>query len=56
VVEGGAVEFWVYDPNDPAAPGTLRFDRAEQRFWATRVHDTAVGPIRAFRMYYGPFL
>jgi hypothetical protein len=56
VVEGGAVEFWVYDPNDPAAPGTIRFDRAEQRFWATRVHDTAVGPIRAFRMYYGPFL
>jgi hypothetical protein len=56
VVEAGVVEFAVYDPNDPQSPGAIRFDPAARRFWATRVHDTSVGPIRAFRMYYGPFL
>lgn len=56
VVEGGAVEFVVYDPNDPSAPGLIRFDAAERRFWATRLFDTRVGPIRAFRMYVSPLL
>ena len=51
-----AVDFTVYDPNDPSAPGVIRFDRKARRFWSTRVYDTSVGPIRAFRMYYGPFL
>lgn len=50
-----AIEFIVYDPNDPTAPGLIRFDRRARRFWSTRVYDTSVGPIRAFRMYYGPF-
>jgi len=51
-----AVEFIVYDPNDPTTPGLIRFDRRARRFWSTRVYDTSVGPIRAFRMYYSPLL
>jgi hypothetical protein len=50
------VEFVVYDPNDPAVPGTIRFDRRARRFWSTRVYNTSVGPIRAFRMYFSPLL
>jgi hypothetical protein len=50
------VAFIVYDPNDPTMPGVIEFDPGEQRFRSTRVHDTSVGPIRAFRMYFGPFL
>jgi hypothetical protein len=50
------VDFTVYDPNDPAEPGTITFDRAARRFWATRVYDTRPGEIRAFRMYYSPLL
>jgi hypothetical protein len=49
-------DFSVYDPNDPTAPGTITFDRAERRFWATRVYDTRPGKIRAFRMYHSPLL
>lgn len=56
VKAGRAVEFVVYDPNDPEAPGIIRFDLDEGRFWSTRVWDTSVGRIRAFRMYYGPLL
>lgn len=54
--DNGAIEFVVYDPNDPYAPGIIAFDRAERRFVATRLFDTEVGPIRAFRMYYQPLL
>jgi len=53
---GQAIEFIVYDPNDPDAPGIIRFDLDDRRFVSTRVWDTSVGPIRAFRMYYGPLL
>jgi len=52
----GTVEFTVYDPNDPARPGLVTFDVAERRFISTRLADTSVGPMRAFRMYYGPLL
>ena len=48
--------FTIWDPNDPAAPGTLSFERAERRFWSTRIYDTRPGPIRVFRMYYSRFL
>ena len=51
-----AVEFIVYDPNDPTTPGLIRFDPHARGFSSTRVYDTSVGPIRAFRMYYGPLL
>jgi len=46
------VELTVWDPNDPAAPGAVLFDRRRERFVASRVYDTRVGPIRVFRMYY----
>ncbi|HEU5322200.1 MAG TPA: hypothetical protein VFX28_15460, partial [Methylomirabilota bacterium] len=52
----GGVEFDVWDPNDPAGPGRLRFDRDARRFWAAALHDTEPGPIRAFRMYYSGWL
>jgi len=55
-VDGGRVDFIVYDPNDPTAPGLVRFDVEERRFWSTRLYDTGVGPMRAFRMYYQPLL
>jgi hypothetical protein len=46
------VELTVWDPNDPAAPGTVLFDRRREGFMASRVYDTRVGPIRVFRMYH----
>lgn len=52
----GGIDLSVWDPNDPAAPGTVTFDGAQQRFWATRVYDTEPGAIRVFRMYYSWFL
>ena len=42
IYEGRFLEFIVYDPNEPEEPG--------------RVADTEPGTIRAFRMYYSPFL
>ena len=50
------VDFTIWDPNEPAAPGTVTFDRIAQRFWATDVYATRPGPIRVFRMYYAPWL
>jgi hypothetical protein len=50
------IDLAVWDPNDPAAPGTVTFHGGEQRFWATRVYDTEQGTIRVFRMYYSWFL
>jgi hypothetical protein len=50
------VDFTIWDPNEPAAPGTVTFDRIAQRFWATNVYATRPGPIRVFRMYYSPLL
>ena len=50
------IDFIVYDPNDPATPGTIRFDRQARRFSSARVYNTSVGPIRAFRMYFSPLL
>ena len=56
VSPAGDVDFVVYDPNDPYVPGIITFDHAGRRFVATRLFDTEVGGIRAFRMYYGPLL
>ncbi len=52
----GDIEFVVYDPNDPYAPGIITFDSGERQFVATRLFDTTPGAIRAFRMYYSPLL
>ena len=56
VAAAGDVDFVVYDPNDPYVPGIITFDHAARRFVSTRLFDTSVGGIRAFRMYYGPLL
>ena len=52
----GDVDFVVYDPNDPYAPGIITWSQAQQSFVAARLFDTDPGQIRAFRMYYGPLL
>ena len=52
----GDVDFVVYDPNDPHAPGIITWSRAQQSFVAERLFDTDRGEIRAFRMYHGPLL
>jgi hypothetical protein len=56
IYDGRFLEFIVYDPNEPQAPGWVAFDRAERRFFASGVYDTEPGEIRAFRMYYSPLL
>ena len=56
IYEGRFIEFIVYDPNEPEEPGWVAFDRAERSFFASGVYDTEPGEIRAFRMYYSPFL
>jgi hypothetical protein len=53
---GQGIELSVWDPNDPGSSGVISFDRGQRRFWATRLHDTEPGPIRAFRMYYSRLL
>ena len=50
------VEFVIWDPNNPAEPGLMTFDAEQSRFQATRIYDTELGPIRAFRMYYSWWL
>jgi hypothetical protein len=51
-----AIDFTVYDPNEPRSPWVVSFDRRRGRFWATRMFAVRPGVIRAFRMYYSPFL
>jgi hypothetical protein len=51
-----AIDFIIYDPNDSASPGTVRFDAITRQFWAIQLYDHEVGVIRAFRMYYSPLL
>jgi len=55
-VEGSeAVDFVVYDPNDPDAPGIVRFDPRDERFHAAPLCGVSVPYFRAFRQYYSPF-
>jgi hypothetical protein len=53
---GTGVELAIWDPNEPARPGTITFDSTREQFRATRVYATRPGPIRVFRMYYSPLL
>jgi hypothetical protein len=48
----GGIDFSVWDPNDPAEAGRMRFASADSHFWASRLYDTQPGVVRAFRMYY----
>ena len=43
IYEGRFLEFIVYDPNEPEAPGWVAFDRADRRFFASGVYDTGAG-------------
>ena len=47
-----AVDFIVFDPNDPGAPGTIRFDRRARCFRPEQLCGVDVPHLRAFRMYY----
>jgi hypothetical protein len=49
------VQFVVYDPDDPEAPGVVRFDRRDRRFHAAPLCGGEVEAFRAFRQYYSPF-
>jgi hypothetical protein len=48
------VDFVVYDPNDPSAPGVVRFDRRDERFHPAPLCGVTVPRFRAFRQYYSP--
>jgi hypothetical protein len=50
------LDFTIWDPNEPEAPGRLTFDRIAQTFWASAIYATRPGAIRVFRMYYAPWL
>ena len=52
----GAVDFVVWDPNNPDGPGIITFDQGARGFWATDVYDTDPGPIRAYLLYYSRLL
>ena len=51
-----AVDFSVYDPNDPTVPGVIRFDRPKRRYRPAPLCGVDVPHFRAFRMYCSPFL
>jgi len=36
----GAIDFIVWDPNNPDGPGIITFDQGARRFWATDLYDT----------------
>jgi hypothetical protein len=52
--EPDTVDFVVYDPNDPSAPGVVRFDRRDERFHPAPLCGVTVPRLRAFRQYYSP--
>ena len=54
--EPDAVDFSVYDPNDPTVPGVIRFDRRERRYRPAPLCGVDVPYLRAFRMYCSPLL
>jgi hypothetical protein len=45
------LEFLVYDPNDPTAPGVVSFDRRTARFRPAPLPGVDVPSFRVFRMY-----
>lgn len=56
VVGADAVDFRVFDPNDPGAPGVIRFDRPARCFRPAQLCGVEVPQLRAFRMYYSPLI
>lgn len=56
VSDPDAVEFLVYDPNDPTEPGVIRYDRRVSRYRPAPLCGVSVPHFRAFRMYCSPLL
>ena len=56
VSDPDAVEFFVYDPNDPTEPGVIRYDRRMSRYRPAPLCGVNVPYFRAFRMYCSPLL
>lgn len=56
VNEPNTVDFIVFDPNDPAVPGVVRFDRLDRRYRPAPLCGVNVPHFRAFRMYCSPLL
>ena len=56
VSDPDAVEFFVYDPNDPTEPGVIRYDRRVSRYRPAPLCGVNVPYFRAFRMYCSPLL
>ena len=53
---GDTVELTVYDPNDPTAPGVIRFDLEDCRFRPAPLCGVNVPHFRAFRQYCSPLI
>jgi hypothetical protein len=54
--QGGTVELLVYDPNDPTAPGVIRYDLRDCRFRPAPLCGVDVPHFRAFRQYCSPLI
>jgi len=53
---GDIVELRVYDPNDPATPGVIRYDLDDCRFRPAPLCGVDVPHFRAFRQYCSPLI
>jgi hypothetical protein len=51
-----AVDFTVFDPNDPTMPGVIRFDRRDCRFRPAPLCGVDVPHFRAYRQYCSPLI
>jgi hypothetical protein len=56
VSDPDAVDFIVYDPNDPSIPGVIRFHRLDRRYRPAPLCGVNVPYFRVFRMYCSPLL
>jgi hypothetical protein len=50
------VELSVYDPNDPNAPGVIRYDLRDCRFRPAPLYGVGVPHFRVFRQYCSPLI
>jgi hypothetical protein len=53
---GDTVELSVYDPNDPNAPGVIRYDLRDGRFRPAPLYGVGVPHFRVFRQYCSPLI
>ena len=55
-IDHHAIDFRVFDPNDPTAPGVIRFDRRDGRFRPISLCGVDVPHFRAYRQYCSPLI